>query len=108
MIQKYNNQVNTFKNVHFIFNQMMCTTTDREFLLSQLVGNIKKSGILDNEDIEIPFNQEDFINVSINKFNGHIKLKNYSNEFKQALYQLINLINKVESREFRKVIERRF
>ena len=87
---------------------MMCTTTDREFLLSQLVGNIKKSGILDNEDIEIPFNQEDFINVSINKFNGHIKLKNYSNEFKQALYQLINLINKVESREFRKVIERRF
>lgn len=109
IIQKYNNGVNDFNNVHFIFNQMLDTTSGKDFLLQELLSVLKnKTQIMNNEDIEIEFNESDLVTASINKWNGNVRFKKYSPEFKQALYQITNIINELDNKQFKKIIERRF
>ncbi|MBU5228121.1 ATP-binding protein [Clostridium senegalense] len=109
IIQKYNNGVNDFNNVHFIFNQMLDTTSGKDFLLQELLSVLKnKTQIMNNEDIEIEFNESDLVTASINKWNGNVRFKKYSPEFKQALYQITNIINEFDNKQFKKIIERRF
>ncbi|MBD8045841.1 hypothetical protein [Clostridium faecium] len=109
IIKHYNNS-SDFCNVHFVFNQMLQNVSDREYLFQELIEVMKnKTQILKNEDIEIPFLEEDLIVSSLNKFNGGIKLKKYSGDFKQSIFQLINFImdTEIDNKKFKKIIEER-
>lgn len=99
-----------FVNTHFIFNQMLDVTMDKECLLNELVEEVKnKTQMINNEDFEIRFNEVDLMMSTINKFNGIIKLKNYSDDFKEQIFEIINVFEKFDNKEFKKIIEgRRF
>jgi len=95
--------------LHFIFNQIVDSRYDKSYLLEELFSSLNnKIAIMDNEDVEIPFLEEDLIWSYENKLDGKISLKGYSEDFRKAMYELTNIITFVDSRTFKKITSERW
>ncbi|WP_454053331.1 hypothetical protein [Clostridium sp. Marseille-Q7071] len=95
--------------LHFIFNQIVDSRYDKSYLLENLFSSLNnKIAVLNNEDIEIPFLEEDLIWSYENKLDGKISLKGYSGDFKKAMYELINIITSVDNKTFKKITSERW
>lgn len=95
--------------LHFIFNQIVDSRYDKSYLLEELFSSLNnKIVIMDNEDVEIPFLEEDLIWSYENKLDGKISLKGYSEDFRKAMYELTNIITFVDSRTFKKITSERW
>ncbi|WP_291582738.1 hypothetical protein [Clostridium sp. UBA6640] len=94
--------------LHFIFNQIVDSRYDKRYLLEELLSSLNnKIAVLNNEDVEIPFLEEDLIWSYENKLDGKISLKGYSEYFKKAMYELTNIITFVDSKTFKKITSER-
>lgn len=95
--------------LHFIFNQIVDSRYDKSYLLEELFSSLNnKIAIMDNENVEIPFLEEDLIWSYENKLDGKISLKGYSEDFRKAMYELTNIITFVDSRTFKKITSERW
>ena len=95
--------------LHFIFNQIVDSRYDKSYLLEELFSSLNnKIAVLDNEEVEIPFLEEDLIWSYENKLDGKISLKGYSEDFRKAMYELTNIITFVDSRTFKKITSERW
>lgn len=95
--------------LHFIFNQIVDSRYDKSYLLEELFSSLNnKIAALDNEDVEIPFLEEDLIWSYENKLDGKISLKGYSQDFRKAMYELTNIITFVDSRTFKNITSERW
>lgn len=93
-------------DVIFVFNNILNEANfDAMFLLNELVSCIKVSNIEKlNENIEIPFNEEDIMNILTYKIDGRSNLRCLSKEYKNSLYMFINLFEDISEKEFKKLI----
>lgn len=95
--------------LHFIFNQIVDSRYDKSYLLEELLSSLNnKIAVLNNEDVEIPFLEEDLIWSYENKLDGKISLKGYSEDFRKAMYELTNIITFVDSKTFKKITSERW
>lgn len=93
-----------YKNIKLIFNQYLCCKMDKVYMISKMLENKKeKYKIAIEDDIEIPFCEDDIIISINNKLNGSISLKKYSKEFKDALFEIVNNIIKIDEKSFKKL-----
>jgi len=94
--------------IHFVFNQIVDSRYDKSYLSQELFSSLNnKIAFLDNQDIEIPFEEEDLIWSYENKMDGKLSLKGYSVDFKNAMYELTNMITPVDSKAFKKITSER-
>lgn len=94
--------------IHFVFNQIVDGRCDKAYLSQELFSSLNnKIAFLDNQDIEIPFEEEDLIWSYENKMDGKLSLKGYSADFKNAMYELTNIITPVDSKVFKKITSER-
>lgn len=95
---------NMYRNIKLIFNQYIYCRMDKVYMISNILENRKeKYKMTMEEDIEIPFSEEDIVTSINNKLDGNISLKKYSNEFKKALFQIVNSIVKLDEKSFKKI-----
>ncbi|MBY6773695.1 hypothetical protein [Clostridium botulinum] len=109
---KNNNLIKKLKvngeKITFIFNQILESKFDKVYLIDMLMENLNnKVGLLNNGDVEIPFCEEDLILSSNNKVDGVLHLKDYSDEFKIAMFELVSKVMEVDNKKFNKIMNGR-
>lgn len=89
----------------FIFNQILENKFDIMYLLNSLVQNLyNRAALINNEFIDIPYYEDDIILSLNNKVDGRISIKNYSDDFKHAMFDLINKVITISDKEFNKLM----
>lgn len=87
-----------------IFNNMLDDVKLKDHFLDELFSEIKLniSGL--NEIFEIPFEEVDIVNTIENKTDGYLDLKAYSNCYKSAIYEIVNSIEEIDKKTFKKIL----
>lgn len=94
--------------IYIIFNQLMKGKNYRDLIYNILLSNLPGTcALLKNNDVEIPFLENDLLVSYANRIDGRFKLKDYSQEYKQAIHNIVNLITDVDLKDFKKVISSR-
>ncbi|MDT8718226.1 hypothetical protein IAI10_16285 [Clostridium sp. 19966] len=87
-----------------VFNSMLNIEYGPMYLLSELVKYIKIKDLSKvNENIEILFDERNLGIIQEGKMNGKIDLKKLTDEYKGALFDFINIIEKVDIKNFKKI-----
>lgn len=94
------------REVIFVFNNILRDSNfDTMFLLNELVSCIKVSNIENvNENIEIPFNEDDISAILDAKMDGKLKITNISNDYKKSLFNLVNIFEDISEKEYKRIL----
>lgn len=92
--------------LEFIYNQYLDCKASKDYLLSYLIEDIrmKKYELIQKDDIEIPYEPENMIVALNNKVDGKLNLKKYSRDYKEALFEIVNLLIEVSEKTFKRLI----
>lgn len=94
--------------IYIVFNQLMQGKNYRDFIYNVLLSDLPNScGLLKNSDVEIPFLENDVLVAYANRIDGIFKLKEYSQEYKQAIHKIVSIIREVDLKEYKKIINSR-
>lgn len=94
--------------IFIIFNQLMQGKNYRDFIYNVLLSDLPNScALLKNNDVEIPFFENDVFVSHANRIDGIFKLKDYSQEYKQAIHKIVSLIREVDTKDYKKVMNSR-
>ncbi|MCH4200143.1 MAG: hypothetical protein LKF87_12320 [Clostridium tyrobutyricum] len=77
---------------------------DNMYFLSELIPCLSNLSNNRNDDIEIDFSEEDYVNILESKLNGSICLSDFSDEYKSSLFNLVNNIIEITPRKYQRIV----
>jgi cellulose biosynthesis protein BcsQ len=90
------------KNLNIVFNQYLDSKLNKDYVYNKIIDSVDdKFSFIDSTDIEIPFDSNDMITTQNNKMDGKIGLNNYSYDYKSGIFELVNFITPLSSKEFK-------
>lgn len=94
------------EKLEFIYNQYVDCKASKDYLLNHLIQDIKhkKYELACKDDIEIPYESENMIISLNNKVDGKLNLKKYSRDYKEALFEIVNLLIEVNEKTFKRLV----
>lgn len=78
---------------------------DNMYFLSELIPCVSNKFQSRNEDIEFYFSEQDFYNITESKIDGHIYLSDFTDEYKAAVFNVVNQITEITPRQFKKIVK---
>lgn len=90
-----------------IFNNLLATKFDTDIFLNEIISVVNNSVDGLNAIYELPFTDTDLLLTMENKFDGKLKLKKYSDIWKESLFDIVEHFDKsINSKLFKKFIRK--
>lgn len=93
------------EKINFIFNNYVDCKANIPYITLNMINDTEaKFKFIYKEEIEIPFDEQNLVTCFDNKVEGSINLKHYTNEYKEAIYSICNIIKTMDIKTFKKLV----
>lgn len=94
----------SLEKLQVVFVNRVESICDNMYFLSELITCLNKKFKERNEDIDIDFSEQDYVNILSGKLDGHVYLSDFSDEYKSSLFNVVNKITDIDFKKYRKIV----